>query len=65
MYEVPLPWDPDYVEIKDEESEELYKLQYQTIEELFCELDKAGYERWKAYVLSHAFYDKYLCMIKH
>ncbi len=52
LYEVPLPWDPDYVEIKDEESEELYKLQYQTIEELFCELDKAGYERWKAYVLN-------------
>ncbi len=52
LYEVPLPWDPDYVEIKDEESEELYKLQYQTIEELFCELDKAGYERWKEYVLN-------------
>ena len=52
LYEVPLPWDPDYVEIKDEESDELYKLKYQTIEELFCELDKAGYERWKAYVLN-------------
>ena len=52
LYEVPLPWDPDYVEIKDEESDELYKLKYQTIEELFCELDKAGYERWKEYVLN-------------
>lgn len=52
LYEVPLPWDPDYVEIKDEESDELYKLKYQTIEELFCELDNAGYERWKAYVLN-------------
>ncbi len=52
LYEVPLPWDPDYIEIKDEESDELYKLKYQTIEELFCELDKAGYERWKEYVLN-------------
>lgn len=52
LYEVPLPWDPDYVEIQDEESDELYKLKYQTIEELFYELDNEGYERWKKYVLN-------------
>lgn len=52
MYEVPLPWRPEYIEIKDEDSDELYKLKYDTIEEVFSKIDNPDYESWKEYVLN-------------
>ena len=52
LYEVPLPWQPEYIEIKDEESDELYKLKYDTIEEVFSKIDNTDYESWKEYVLN-------------
>ena len=51
LYDEPLPWDPEYIENDDEESDDLYKLKYDTIEEVFAELDK-GNEIWKDYVLN-------------
>lgn len=52
LYEVPLPWQPEYIEIKDEDSDELYKLKYDTIEEVFSKIDNTDYESWKEYVLN-------------
>lgn len=51
LYDEPLPWDPEYIENDDEESDDLYKLKYDTIEEVFAELDN-GNEIWKEYVLN-------------
>lgn len=51
LYDEPLPWDPEYIENDDEESDELYKLKYDTIEEVFAELDN-GNEIWKDCVLN-------------
>ncbi len=51
LYDEPLPWDPEYIENDDEESDELYKLKYNTIEEVFAKLDN-GNEIWKEYVLN-------------
>ncbi len=53
LYEIPLPWCPDFEEVKDdEESEELYILKYYSIEEVFSIIEKTGNERWKEYVLN-------------
>lgn len=51
LYDEPLPWDPEYIENDDEESDDLYKLKYNTIEEVFAELDN-GNEIWKDCVLN-------------
>ena len=52
LYEVPLPWDPDYIEVEDEESDELYKLKYYSIEEVFNTIANPKYAGWKEYVLN-------------
>lgn len=52
LYEVTLPLYLEYVEVEDKESDELYKLKYQPIEEVFSTIDNTECENWKEYVLN-------------
>lgn len=52
LYEVTLPLYLEYVEVEDKESDELYKLKYQPIEEVFSTIDNTECESWKEYVLN-------------
>lgn len=47
-----LPLYLEYVEVEDKESDELYKLKYQPIEEVFSTIDNTDCESWKEYVLN-------------
>lgn len=55
LYEVPLPWDPDFIEVyndEDDESDELYKLKYYSIEEVFNTIANPKYAGWREYVVN-------------